>query len=124
MRFLGLVLSPLLASISFWCLFVACIDDAPFDPDPPPISRILVVWDPLACGEPHRVAVELEDHAGAKLSSSTACTTGSLTIDTPHYGLYYGRVYAWEAGEEIRSIMPVRLFVDEPVVRWWIATPP
>ncbi|HLL25824.1 MAG TPA: hypothetical protein VK427_26985 [Kofleriaceae bacterium] len=104
------------------CCVMACID-AP-TPDDPAIARVVVLWDPLACGDPHRVAVELEDHAGVRLSSSAPCSTGSIAIDTPHYGLYYGRIYAWEAGEAIRSITPVRLHVDEPVVRWLVATPP
>ena len=117
-----LILTPWLATLLFWLSFSACID-TPM-PDDPPIARVIVVWDPLACGAPHRVVVELEDHAGAKLSSSTACATGSITIDTPHFGTYYGRIYAWEAGESIRSVTPVRLVVDEPVVRWIVATPP
>ncbi len=122
MRIAALVVSPWLVTLLFWLVFAACID-TPM-PDDPPIARVLVVWDPLACGEPHRVAVELEDHAGVKLSSSTPCDAGSLTIDTPHFGVYYGRVYAWEAGTSIRSITPVRLFVDDMVVRWLVATPP
>lgn len=106
------------------CLTVltACID-APVEAEVPPIARVIVHWDPLACGDPHRVAVELEDDAGARLSSSTACTTGSLVLDTAHYGLYYGRIYAWRAGEEIRAVTPVRLVIDEPIVRWLVATP-
>jgi hypothetical protein len=116
------IVSPWLATLAFWLSFTACID-SPM-PDDPPIARVVVAWDPLACGAPHRVAVELEDHDGNRLSSSTACTTGSLAIDTLHYGTYYGRVFAWEAGETIRSVTPVRVVVDEPVVRWWIATPP
>jgi hypothetical protein len=117
-----LVLTPWIATALFWLAFTACID-SPM-PDDPPLARVIVAWDPLACGEPHRVAVELEDQDGIKLSSSTPCNAGSVTIDAQHFGLYYGRVYAWEAGEDIRSITPVRLLVDEPVMRWLIATPP
>jgi hypothetical protein len=124
MRLATLVLTPWLASLLFWLSFTACIDSPLPDADEPAIARVVVVWDPLACGDPHRVAVELEDQAGIALSSSTRCDAGSLSIDTRHFGVYYGRIYAWEAGEEIRSITPVRLFVDEPVVRWLIATPP
>lgn len=119
---LAYVLPPSLATLAFWCLFTACIDTPESDPDP--IARVVVVWDPLSCGDPHRIAVELEDVDGYKLSSSTPCNAGSLTIDTPHFGLYYGRVFAWEAGQDIRSITFVRLFVDEPVMRWLVATPP
>ncbi|MBA3502528.1 MAG: hypothetical protein M4D80_21660 [Myxococcota bacterium] len=119
-----LVLAPWIATALVWLVFSACMDiDSPM-PDEPLIARVIVVWDPLACGDPHRVAVELEDQAGVKLSSSTPCNAGSLTIDARHFGVYYGRIYAWEAGEPIRSITTVRLFVDEPVMRWLIATPP
>ena len=122
MRLVALILSPWLATILFWLAFTACIDSPP-DVDDPPIARVIVQWDPLACGPPHRVAVELEDPAGVRISSSTPCNAGSLAIDAPHFGLYYGRVYAWEAGEEIRSVTPVRLVIDEAIVRWLIATP-
>jgi hypothetical protein len=119
-----LIVTPWIATALVWLVLAACIDiDSP-SPDDPPIARVVVVWDPLACGEPHRIAVELEDQAGVKLSSSTPCTAGSLSIDAKHFGVYYGRVYAWEAGEDIRSVTAVRLFVDEPVTRWLIATPP
>jgi hypothetical protein len=108
----------------FWVVFTACIDASPDLDDDPAISRVIVQWDPLACGPPHRIVVELENEEGLRRSASTPCNTGSLTIDAPHYGLYYGRIYAWEAGEDIRSIIPVRLVVDAAVVRWLIATPP
>jgi len=123
MRLVALVLSPWLATLLFWLAFTACIDSPPDLEDGPSVARVIVQWDPLACGPPHRVAVELEDEAGVRLSSSTPCNAGSLAIDTLHFGLYYGRVYAWEAGEDIRSVTPVRLVVDEVVVRWLIATP-
>jgi len=122
MRLATLVASPLLATALFWLAFAACID-TPM-PDEPSIARIVVIWDPLACGPPHRVAAELEDQHGYKLSTSAPCNAGSLTFDAPQFGVYYGRIYAWEAGTAIRSITAVRLFVDEPVLRWLIATPP
>ena len=122
LRLLTFIVSPCLAALLFWCSFIACISE-PL-PEDPPIARIVVAWDPLACGAPHRVVVELEDIDGNRLSSSTACMAGSLTLDTPHFGTYYGRVYAWEPGETARSVTPVRLVVDAPIVRWWIATPP
>jgi hypothetical protein len=124
MRFAALVLSPWFATVLYWLCFSACIDAPMSDVDDPSIARVVVEWDPLSCGAPHRIAVELEDQAGNRLSTSTACTAGSLAIDAPHFGLYYGRVYAWQPGEVIRSITPVRLTVDEPIVRWLIATPP
>ncbi len=122
MRLAVLVVSPWIATALFWLAFTACID-SPM-PEDPEIARVIVVWDPLACGQPHRVAVELEDDAGVKLSSSAPCNAGNITIDTPHFGIYYGRIYAWEAGETVRSITPVRLVVDEPVTRWLVVTPP
>ena len=122
MRIAVLVAPPWLATIVFWSAFAACID-AP-ESDDASVARVMVVWDPLACGAPHRVVVELEDYEGAKLSSSAPCNAGSIAIDTPHFGLYYGRIYAWELGPEIRSITPVRLFVDEAITRWVVNTPP
>jgi len=117
--------SPWLLSFAFWIGFVACID-APL-PDTPSVARIVTAWDPLACGDPHRVVVELEDDDGTRLSASTTCAHGSLSLDAPHFGIYRGRIYAWQQVEhaepEIRSEMPIRLTVDEPVVRWWVMTP-
>lgn len=124
MRLVALVLSPWMVTILFWLAFTACIDSPLPDRDDDPIARVVVVWDPLACGDPHRVVVELEDHAGVKLSSSTPCNAGSLAIDTPHFGTYYGRIYAYELGKVARSITPVQLTVDEPVTRWLVMTPP
>ena len=124
MRFLVWIGSPALLSLAFWAAFVACID-APV-PDVPPSARIVAAWDPLGCGEPHRVVVELEDDAGAMIAASTSCATGMLSLDAPHFGIYRGRLYAWELdGEvEIRSVMAIRMTVDDPIVRWWVATPP
>ena len=124
MRFLVWTGSPLLLSLAFWAAFGACID-APA-PDIPPAARIVAAWDPLACGEEHRVVVELEDDGGAMISASTRCATGMLTLDAPHYGIYRGRLYAWELDEdvEIRSVMAIHMAVDQPIVRWWVATPP
>lgn len=104
------------------CLsFAACIDQPPLPPDA--AARLVVAWDPAPCGPPHRVAVELADEAGARLSSSATCASGSIALDAPHFGVYIGRVYAWTAGEPIRSITPLHLAIDEPLVRWLVATP-
>jgi hypothetical protein len=134
---LSCVVTPCLVTAAFWLAFTAalfaftssgCVIDSPVESEPEPIARVVVAWDPLACGAdgspPHRVVVELEDNAGIALSKSTPCNAGSVSLDTAHYGTFYGRIYAWQAGEEIRSVMPVRLVVDAPVVRWWIAAPP
>jgi hypothetical protein len=121
MRPIALAALPVLASLVFSSALVACLDAPAFEA--PPSARIIVSWDPLACGAPHRVAVELEDEAGAPISSSAPCALGSVTLEAPHFGVYLGRVYAWSADQPIRSITPVRLYVDEPIVRWLVATP-
>ena len=123
MRLIIWIGSPWLVTALFWLAFIACVD-APYDP-PPAVSRVVASWDPDSCGDPHRVAIELEDEAGVKLSTSTRCGLGSLTLDAPHFGIYRGRIYAWalEADPMIRSITALRLTIDEPVVRWMIATP-
>jgi hypothetical protein len=123
MRCLVSILSPCALSLLFWLGFIACID-APL-PDNPPASRIVTTWDPLECGGPHRVVVELEDDGGIEISASAPCSRGMVTLDAPHFGIYRGRIYAWEldVAGHIRSVMSIRLAVDEPIVRWWVATP-
>jgi hypothetical protein len=110
-----------LAALACGASLTACLDGPSFEA--PPSARIIVQWDPLACGAPHRVAIELEDEAGAPISSSVPCALGAVAVEAPHLGVYFGRVYAWTAGEPIRSITPVRLYVDEAVVRWLVPTP-
>lgn len=114
--------STLLATALFWTSFAACvIDTAPLPAEPQ--SRIVAGWDAQACGEPHRVVVELEDGNGATYSASAPCEIGTITLDVAHWGVYRGRVYAWALGPEIRSVAPVRLDVDAPVIYWTVATP-
>jgi len=113
-----------LSSLGFWCGFAACVD-APL-PERPPVARVLTSWDPLACGDPHRVVLELEDDAGVRLSKSVPCEHASLLLDAPHFGIYRGRIYAWQQVDhapEVRSVMDVRLTVDEPLVHWFVMTP-
>lgn len=114
-----------MVSLCFWSTFIACID-APL-PDPPPAARIVTAWDPLACsGEvPYRVVVELEDDAGIELTASTTCRAGMVVMDAPHFGIYRGRIYAWQLADTpiVRSEMALHLTVDEPIVRWWVGTP-
>jgi len=122
MRLIISIASPCCVAALFWISFVACVD-APF-PDTPPVARVVTSWDPLECGPPHRVVVELEDEAGVMIAASAPCALGVITLDAPHFGIYRGRIYAWMLEEpQIRSITPVRLAVDEPVVRWLVATP-
>lgn len=124
MRFVIYIGSSCLATLAFWTIFIATLSaclDTPLAPSPP-AARIQASWDPLACGPPHRVAIELEDDGGAEVSSSAPCTLGGIALDLAHFGVYRGRVYAWEAGE-IRSVTPVRLDVDQPVLWWQVETP-
>ncbi len=115
------ILTTIAATIGFWSCFGACVDTP--DPPSPPKAKIVAACDPLGCGAPHRVVVELEDDVGAPLSLSTPCTLGSLTIDIPHFGIYTGRIYSWTLGEPDRSITPVELVVDQPITRWDVETP-
>ena len=123
MRFVVYIASPVLLSIAFWSAFVACID-API-PDPPPVARIVASWDPLLCGDPHRVVIELADDADEMVSGSTPCSLGVLALDVPHLGTYSGRIYAWilDGEPSIRSIVEVMIPVDDTVVRWIVQTP-
>lgn len=102
-----------------------CVDSPV--PDLEPQARLVVVWDSLACGEPHRVVIELEDERGVPLSRSVPCELGGMSIDVPHWGVYRGRLYAWElvptAEAEIRSVVSVRLEVDAPIVHWYVEAP-
>ena len=99
----------------------ACIDE-PLPPDPP-AAHVVASWDPLACGEPHRVVLELADEAGAQFSLSTPCPLGELVFDAPHFGTYRGRIYAYVPGAPDRSESPVEIVVDQPIVDWPVATP-
>lgn len=119
------IASTLALTVVFWTLFGTCVGgcvDAPL-PNEPPQAKIVATWDPLSCGEPHRVAVELEDQDGRPVSASTVCPTGSLTLEARQFGVYIGRIYAWELGTGERSGEDVSLVVDEPVVRWQVKTP-
>ena len=115
------ILTTFAATFGFWTCFGACVD-APL-PRSPPQAKVVAAWDPLVCGDPHRVVVELEDDDGVPLSVSAPCTLGGLTIDAPHFGVYRGRIYAWELGKPERSFASVHLIVDEPIVRWDVETP-
>ena len=120
-----------LATALFWLLFGSfvlggCLDASPPGP-PEPQARVLAAWDPLACGDPHRVVVELEDFDGRRISQSVPCDIGAMTIDVLHWGVYRGRIYAWMLAEGsaavIRSEQPVQLEIDAPIVEWVVETP-
>jgi len=119
--YLVLLCSPLFATALLWTTFAACVDE-PLAPSPS-LARLVAAWDPLACGEPHRVVIELEDDDGATSSASTPCNLGGITVDVSHFGVYCGRIYAWALAAPIRSVMSVELTIDEPIVHWVVATP-
>lgn len=118
---LVLLCSPLFAAALLWASLAACIDTPPAPGSA--VARLVAAWDPLACGEPHRVVLELEDDSGVKVSASTPCNLGGLTLDVSHLGTYRGRIYAWALDAPIRSIAPVEVMIDEPIVQWSVATP-
>lgn len=106
------------------CVFGGCVD-TPL-PEREPQARLITSWDPLACGQPHRVVIELEDEDGRMLSASVPCEIGGITIDVPTWGVYAGRIYAWSiAGSQatISSVAPIRLEIDAAVVEWHVDTP-
>lgn len=116
-----LLCSPLFAAALLWATLAACIDTPPAPGMA--IARLVAAWDPLACGDPHRVAVELEDEAGATVSSSTPCNLGGITLDVSHFGSYHGRIYAWALDAPIRSITPVEVMIDAQIVHLQVSTP-
>ncbi|HEU4732344.1 MAG TPA: hypothetical protein VFT22_30830 [Kofleriaceae bacterium] len=118
---LVLLCSPLFAAAVAWSLLAACLDGPP-DPGPV-VARFVAAWDPLGCGAPHRVVLELEDETGAQRSVSAPCNLGGLTVDVPHLGSYQGRIYAWALDAPVRSVMPVVVAIDQPIVHWFVDTP-
>lgn len=119
----SLIVWPWLACTAFWLVFCACVVEPPADP-PPPASRLVIGWDPLECGTPHRIVVELEDDDGAPIAASAPCWLGAVTLDAPRWGLYRGRIYTWVLDQPIRSVTKVTITVDAPIIRWQLATPP
>ena len=115
------LLAPIFAAAVFWTLFCACIANVPDEREP--VSRLLTSWDPLACGEPHRVVLELEDESGNPVRSSTPCWLGGIAVDLPSWGFYTGRIYSWIPDGPIRSIHEMAFAVDQAVVRYELRTP-
>jgi hypothetical protein len=113
---------PWFAAAVFWSCFGACVQAPPHDDGPQ--ARVIASWDPLACDEPHRVVVELEDDSGASLRASAPCAIGGLQLAVPHVGAWSGRVYGWQVGGPARAIAPVELMIDDAIVRWTIAPVP
>ena len=119
---LVLVGSPWFVTVLVWGATSGCLDVPPGSDDV--TARLVAAWDPLACGDPHRVVVELADDGGAKLSASTPCNIGGLTLDVAHLGSYHGRVYAWALDAPIRSITAIDVMIDQPIVHLQVSTPP
>jgi hypothetical protein len=124
--YLVLLCSPLVVAVAAWAALAACID-APPEPRLS-LARLVVAWDPLACGDPHRLVVELRDDAGAVVSASTPCSLGTLAIDVAHFGSYRARIYAWVLDPTARPPAPderiVELTIDQPIARWDVMVPP
>lgn len=123
--------SPLVVAALAWTLFAACID-APPEPRLS-LARLVVAWDPLACGDPHRLVVELRDDAGAVVSASTPCSLGTLAVDIAHFGSYRGRLSAWALDPPARPSGPtdevtieatIEVTMDQPIVHWDVMVPP
>ena len=119
---LVLLCSPLVLAALAWTVLAACLE-APPEPRLS-LARLVVAWDPLACGDPHRIVVDLQDEAGATTSASTPCSLGTLAIDVAHLGSYRGRIYAWALDAPARPVAPIELTIDQPIVRWDVMTPP
>lgn len=115
------IVVPWLAAVVFWILFGACVANVPDEPEP--VSRLLASWDVRACGDPHRVVLELEDEDGNPVSASAPCWLGGIAIDLPRWGWYTGRIYTWVLDQPIRSIQRVSIPIDAAVIRWQVVTP-
>jgi hypothetical protein len=92
-------------------------------PDATPQARLVVNWDPLVCGAPHRVVLELEDDAGVSTSESVPCEIGSITLDVTHWGVYRARIYAWTPDTTPYSIVFMRLDIDQQIIYLTVETP-
>ena len=119
--FLLLQYSLLSATAFVWGTSSGCLDVPP--ESSAATARLVTAWDPLECGDPHRVVVELEDDGGAKLSAGTPCNIGGVTLDVSHLGSYHGRVYAWALDAPIRSITAIEVMIDRPIVHLQVSTP-
>jgi hypothetical protein len=102
-----------------------CID-LPMTTAPPPRIEVIASWDVRQCRAPQRIAVELVNDAGARVSRAAPCASGAMTLDVPELGAYRGRVYAWQLGSAAGSAAgdAVELDVDASVTRWDIARVP
>jgi hypothetical protein len=102
-------------------LLPSCVDEPLAATSSP--ARLVVAWDPLACGPPHRVVMELEGEAGGSWSAAAPCNLGGLAIDVSHHGGYRGRLYAMAPDASSRSVVAIELIIDQPIVHCHVATP-
>jgi len=109
------------ATLIFWSSFSACFDTSDHGARVP--DELIAMWDPVSCGPPHQVVVEIQDDTGARIDASAPCDLGELRADVPELGEYQGRAYAWDPGHPIRSIEPVSVAIDRPALKWVIPTP-
>jgi hypothetical protein len=100
---------------------LACVDE-PLAPAPT-VARLVVSWDPLACGPPHRVVLELEDEDGGSRSDAGPCQLGALAVDISRHGVHRGRLYSPLPGAPPRSVVLLELVIDAPIVHRHVATP-
>ncbi len=117
------IVCPVLLAAGFWLAFGACVDvEAAVTP---PLSRVLVAWDPLACHDDHRVAIELTALADdAIVTRSVPCAVGWMPLDVPHVGEYRARVDIVSASALPQLAFERDLDIEAPVVRWTLDEPP
>ena len=99
--------------------------DAPIA-DTPAIARLVASWDPLECGAPHRVVIELAlvdaVDAGGSLAASGWCALGGLAVEVPRLGSYHARARA----DDLGSSPPLHkdIAIEHAIVDWSIGEPP
>ena len=126
MRFIVVsVVCPVILACAFWAVFGACVD-AEVEATPP-LSRVLVAWGPLACGDPHRVIIELDAiDDGARVVRSVPCAIGWMALDVPHVGDYRARVDSAPDGDgsDATLVDEIELDIETQIVRWTLEAPP
>jgi hypothetical protein len=104
----------------------ACVD-LPMTTAAPPELQLVARWDVRQCRMPHRIAIDLTDDAGDRVSHAAPCATGTMTLQVPELGIYHGHISSWELGSAVGSgeqVDAVEVDVDASVTRWDIARVP
>lgn len=104
-----------------WLACAACMGAPPDGEEP--VARLVITWDPRACRGAYRVVVEIGDGSGDDARTSAPCALGGVAVDLPALGVYRGRIYAWSATSAIRSISPLEITVDQPIVHHTVEAP-